>query len=149
MHTRFSLPFVPFIQHRHLSSNTERRKTDYTETHEFRIKFVGFSIDFLSIPSLRSPAGRFPSNGKKQFPLFSLHPSQKDTSPWSRQLERKVADRWIRPIPNSGENLRRDDIGTKFTILRIVEPREDLSGSLVRAIRVGWAKLLWFSMDSD
>lgn len=119
MHTRFSLPFVPFIQHRHLSSNTERRKTDYTETHEFRIKFVGFSIDFLSIPSLRSPAGRFPSNGKKQFPLFSLHPSQKDTSPWSRQLERKVADRWIRPIPNSGENLRRDDIGTKFTILRI------------------------------
>lgn len=77
--------FLPPFRSFHSTSSSveqhERRKTDYTETHEFRIKFVGFSIDFLSIPSLRSPAGRFPSNGKKQFPLFSLHPSQKDTSP--------------------------------------------------------------------
>lgn len=136
MYTRFffSLSFLSFNIVICQGRSREGKLTGYTETHEFRIKFVGFSIDFLSIRSYqasdRSPAGRFPFKGKKQFPLFFLHSSQKDTSPWSRQLERKVADRWIRPIPNSGENLRRDDIGTKFTILRIVEPGEDLSASL-------------------
>lgn len=85
----------------------------------------------------------------------------KDTSPWSRQFQRKVVDRWIRVLayqrtssyPNSGENLRQDDIGQN---LRSFESRnrEDLSGlssasTLSECYGRATVKLLWYSMDSD